>query len=245
MKLMLMTVFALYIGIGILLTVNQEKRIYFPSKDCSIYNLDNGDTRFYYESVGSSLIVFYHGNAGSVCDRQPLIERFRDRGYSVLFVEYSGYGDTMGNPTNRKIKDNVKETVDIIGTLEHEEVIVVGESIGTGPASLHASTGPVDKLILISPFTSIADIAKRLMPIYPMSLMIRDDFRNIDYLKDYDNPLLILHGVADRIVPKQYSEPLCTGENCRRTLIKAGHNDMYDRPKTWDEIWGFLDEEQV
>src|SRR3989338_3374306 len=158
-KRVLFILLLVYFGFGIVLFVFQAKYIYYPDKtdfqDCpSFKNADRisyGSSRGYLTKRSQEkVIVFYHGNAGRACDRDYLDSSFAEQNYSTYFVEYSGYGEKSNDPSMPKLLKNVDDTIDFLKTQNFKDIVVVGESVGAGPATYHASRSDIHKLILIT-----------------------------------------------------------------------------------------------
>jgi len=112
---------------------------------------------------------------------------------------------------------------------------VYGQSIGSGPASYHASLGGVDSLILVSGFSSLADIARKKFKIYPVSLILKENYPNTKWLSNFKGHIKIFHGDDDPVVSHKFSKKLYDNlyiEKKDYVLIEdAGHNDIWDSEK--------------
>ena len=84
-------------------------------------------------------------------------------------------------------------------------------------------------IILLTPYTSLPDVAQRLYPVYPAQLMVFDKFDNISRLRETDMPVLLIHGNRDRTIPFSHSEKLAAANDKAKlvALERAGHNDIY------------------
>lgn len=157
-----------YILYGIILTLFQEKIIYLPStqdfSNCEYFvnakKVNFNGTRMYVQDTDKPAVVLYHGNAGSACDRSVYADIFTQAGYGYIIVEYTGFSNEEATPTHEAIKHNVQGVISYLKENNISNISVVGESIGTGIASYHTSLYAPDKLLLISPFTDLDDVAK-------------------------------------------------------------------------------------
>ena len=245
-----------YVVYGIFLTVRQESIIYQPSpQDFSTCpnlvqaeKITHGGTRMYFKDNGPRVAVLYHGNFGSACDRAFIAGLFEQAGYSYLLPEYAGYSNDNGKPSHERIKKDVEHAVDFLRTRNFSEVVVVGESVGDRFASYHASLLPPKKLLLISSFTTLVDIAREAFWFYPISLLVRDEFDNAHLLEDFQKEVVLLHGDKDDIIPLALGQKLfaqLTTPHKKMILIPgAGHNDLFAFPETYQAIDDFLKEGQ-
>jgi len=251
-KIALLLFVIFYIGFGIAVTVFQEKLIYLRfSQDfdtCAAFKsaekIELGGTRAYFKNVGDQLAVLYHGNAGSACDRGYWAEIFENNGYSYLIVEYEGYSNDGSQPSHEGVKRNVDDVVSFITSGNFRNIAVVGESIGSGAASYHASLSAPQKILLIAPFSSLADLAKSVYWFYPTFLMVDNAFDNTIYLKDYSGSALVIHGEADNGIPQKFGRKLfdTIGSTNKRfvSIPQAGHNDILGFDDFIKEVNNFL-----
>lgn len=247
-----LAIFAIYyVSFGILITLYQEKIIYHPNSQDFKGCVDFQDaekvsylgTRMYVKDTDKPTIVLYHGNAGSACDRSFYADIFTQAGYGYIIVEYAGYSNDVVKPSHELIKQNVQDVVAYIKENDISSVTVVGESIGTGIASFHASLQSPDTLLLISPFTSLADIAKSRFWFYPTSILVDNAFDTVSFLTQYKNPVTIIHGNKDTIIPHKLGKKLFELLQTQKEFITihgAGHNDLFVYPETYTAITDFL-----
>ena len=245
-------ILVVYVLYGLFLYIFQGSFIYFPDKqdfnECSGFSdaekVNINGTRFYYKYNTDKLLVFYHGNAGSACGRTYVKNQFEKMNYSYIFVEYAGYSNDARKPSKKLILQDVENTISFIKKKKFSEIVLAGESIGTGPASYHASLTKPDKIILMAPFTRMSDVAKKHYAIYPIKLLLRNEYDNERWLKDTSSTILIIHGTKDDVVPIKLSKKL--SENIKNakhiTIDRAGHNDLYDYEEAWNAINRFLKE---
>ena len=240
-----------YISFGVFLTLSQESIVYqpFPQDFDACLNFPEAQrvtfngTRMYVHDTHKPTAVLYHGNAGSACDRVYFATLFAQAGYGYVVVEYAGYSNDARSPTHDLIKQDVKNIVEYLETENISPVTVVGESIGTGAASYHASLKAPGKLLLITPFTDLADIAKDRFWFYPTSLLVDNAFDNELNLQNYLGETLIIHGDTDSLIPYALGQTLFAGLPGEKTFITitgAGHNNLFFYPETSTAILEFL-----
>lgn len=197
------------------------------------------------------LILVSHGNAGNISHRVWLAKLLVESGISVLLYDYQGYGRSAGNPSIAGItQDGLSAfdfAVDKLG-YQPDNIVLFGESLGSGVACHIALARPNRGLILQSPFSSLRNIACEKLPwlrLYPEPLMVTPDLDNFTALKTYKRPVLIIHGKMDKTVPFYHGERLfqIAGEHKKFICLPtAGHNDVYDcdPPSYTETIKAFL-----
>ena len=248
-KRVLLLSLLVYFGLGIVLFVFQAKYVYYPDKtdfqDCSSFkNADQisfGTSRGYLTKRSQEkIIVFYHGNAGRACDRDYLDSSFAEHNYSTFFVEYSGYGEKGNNPSMPKLLKNVDGTIDFLKTQNFKDIVVVGESVGVGPATYHASRSGINKLILITAYNSLASVASSHYPVYPMRLLLLNNFTPDIWLAHYKGEVSIILAENDEVIPNRLGRKLY--ENIPSDLKKiyivknAGHNTIYEKEEFYASL---------
>ena len=240
-----------YISIGALLALFQNQVVYHPNSEdftaCSNFTeaekVTANGTRLYVNNREKPLVVFYHGNAGSACDRKHYADIFTAAGYGYIIVEYAGFSNDPHAPTHESVKADVRNVVDYLAENHLTHITVIGESIGTGIASYHASLVAPEKLLLISPFSSLGDIASRRFWFYPTSLLVDNAFDTISLLANYQNPVTIIHGDSDEIIPYTLGKKLFDSLHTQKRLVTirgGGHNNLFDYDETYTAITTFL-----
>lgn len=253
LKEILLILVLVYVGFGLVLFFTQKSMIYYPDnqdfesckgfQDAQKLNL-NG-TRAYFKKNSENLIVFYHGNAGSACDRDFLKDEFERLGLSYLFVEYAGYSSDAKKPSGKLLLKDVENMVEFVQNQEFSNVFVGGESIGSSLAIYHSKLSKADKMFLLSPFYSSNDLAKQLYKIYPVSLMLTEKYESNKWIKETKaQKIRIIHGDSDTIVPIQQSKRLFEEIPIQNkdfvTIPNANHNDIFEFKETWQSISQFL-----
>lgn len=242
-----------YVGLGVLLTSNQEKIVYAPfSQDfesCPAFStaekISYNTTRMYTTlSTTSANVILYHGNAGSACDRALYAHLFTQAGLGYIIVEYTGYSNDATDPSHEGVAQNVRDVIAYIESEVATPIYVVGESIGTGAASYHTNISPPDRLLLISPFTDLQAVARHRFWFYPTRLVVNNAFDNTSALKKYDGTLGIIHGTKDTLIPYSLGQALyessTSPEKTLHSIEGAGHNDLFTFTQTHTVILDFL-----
>ena len=244
-----------YFLFGLFLFFNQKSMLYYPDnqdfENCIAFNdyekLEQNGTRFYYkENSLDELIIYYHGNAGSACDRAYNKEIFEDSGRSVIFLEYAGYSNNDKQPSQKLILKDVENLEEFIKTKDFKDIIVYGQSIGSGPASYHASISQIDSLILVSTFSNLVDLVQSKYIVYPASILLQEKYDNLENLKNFDGELLMLHGDSDSGIPARFSRDLFNQlemKDKEYVLIKGvGHNDIWFSEDFINRLSSFINE---
>lgn len=241
-----------YFALFIWLFLFQKKMIYFPSKapfqDCGNFKeyekIDHNGTRFYFKESGKNIVVLYHGNAGSACDRYHYKNLLEKSNNSVIVVEYAGYSSDRRKPSMKLILKDVGNVAGFINSRNFKNVIVVGESLGSGPASYHSSIQKTEKLLLISPFDSVAGMARKDYWMFPVGLLLRENYDNIKWLKNFSGNIKIIHSKSDEITPisnaRNLYSSLKTKDKSFVEIEGVSHNEMLESDRFRKEVRDFV-----
>ena len=187
---------------------------------------------------GKPVVVFYHGNAGTIADRDFKVAPWRDAGYGVWLTGYRGFGGNAGQPTEAGLYTDARIVIGnlIADGINPAEVVLYGESLGTGIATqmafeLAEAGTPVRGLILEAPFSSMGAAAQFRHPYVPARWLVRDRYENLAKIDRIGAPLLIIHGDQDRVLPQAHGRALYdTAKQPKQALWLegAGHTDVYE-----------------
>jgi len=192
----------------------------------------------------SKLLIYYGGNAEEVSGNLEDFKRFED--HSVLLMNYRGYGNTSGSPSQKNLFEDALYIYDYMLNQSKQKIkniSLFGRSLGSGVATFVASKRPVDKLILVTPFDSIKNIAKKFFPFLPVNLLLKHPFNSVKHVENLNVPILVLIAEKDEVIPYNRSKNLeeHIGGNGKSIVIKnAGHNDIQLFDDYWGEIANFL-----
>lgn len=152
------------------------------------------------------VILYLHGNRGSIRFGTYQIRHMRDLGYDILIPDYRSYGKTEGKICcEKQLLDDVQKAYDFLKTKYSEDKIsIVGYSLGTGFASFLASQNKPKQLLLIAPFTSLTDIKNKYLWFIP-DFLLKFKLPVSKFLESSNCPITIVHGDADRIVDYKFS----------------------------------------
>lgn len=184
---------------------------------------------------GKPVVLYFHGNAGSIEGRAYKARRLADAGYGVVLAEYRGYAGQPGVPSEEAFLSDAWD-VYRFASKDAGPLVVYGESLGTGVATglaarLAGEGTPIKGLILEAPFTSVADAAQHHYPYVPAKWLVRDRFDSSKRIAGINAPLLILHGDQDRTVPQKFGRRLFDAAVEPKTaawIDGAGHVDVFE-----------------
>ena len=247
----------IYFIFGLFLFFSQKSMLYYPDnqsfEDCGGFSdyqkINFNGTRFYYKQGSlDNVIVYYHGNAGSACDRSYFKLFFEQSNSSIIFVEYAGYSNDNIKPSRGLILQDVDNISSFVKQNSFKNIIVYGQSIGSGAASYHSSIGNIDSLILVGSFSSLNDIAQSMYVIYPAPILLREKYNNVKWLQNFKGNIIILHGDNDQLIPHRFSQKLfneITTEKKEYVLIEGkGHNDIWNSSIFREKLVEFIDRVQ-
>ena len=211
----------------------QRKLLYFPSHDHGANGLTEwkheGQLIGFAREVATPKIIWLmlHGNGGQASDRAFALPNFPESD-SVFIMEYPGYGTRPGQLSLRSFAEAAQQAYT---SLRHRfpnlPVCVVGESLGTGPASYLASTAcPPDKLVLVVPYDELAGVAAEHYPFLPARFLLHDNWNNIAALANYHGPLEIFAGTYDSVIPIAHAKALAASvPQAVFHEVPCSHND--------------------
>jgi len=153
----------------------------------------------------SKTILFFHGNAGNLFNRVYKLNELNKLDLNILIISWRGFSGNEGKPTEKNLYHDAEEAVRWLNVqgLDNKDIILYGESLGTGIATELASKNNFGGIILESPFTSMADTAKIYYPYLPVNLLLKDKYDSKSKITDIKIPILIMHGKMDNIVPQK------------------------------------------
>jgi hypothetical protein len=182
---------------------------------------------------GAVTIVHFHGNAEELADLVPMAWAFRRAGLGFFAVEYPGYGLAREYAPSEEAlyADSEAALWHLQNGLEVpvSHVVLEGQSLGSGVAVEMAKRGHGARLVLISPFTSVPDVAASTIPILPVRWLVRDRFDNLSKARELTLPVLVVHGTDDEVIPVSMGEKLARAfPNAVFHGVRGGHhNDIF------------------
>ena len=148
-------------------------------------------------------ILFFHGNAGSLENRIHKLNHFRDMRVNFLIIAWRGFSGNEGKPSESGLYEDGESAIKwlVKKGVDEKNIVIYGESLGTGVATHLSQNKEFAGVILETPFTSMIDAAKKFYPYIPVGLLLKDKFENKNKIKNIKSPILIMHGEKDQIVP--------------------------------------------
>lgn len=185
----------------------------------------------------AGVAVYFHGNAESAAQNLDLARALAERGVAVFLAEYRGYGGCAGSPSEPGLLADARAAVRTLCAREGAtpaQVVLVGRSLGTGVAAALAAEGVGRGVVLVSPCTAVLDLAAEHVP-RPLALLtVRDAFPSRERLLGAAQPVVVIHGTADRVIPFAHGEALAAALGARARLVAvegAGHVDVLARAR--------------
>lgn len=238
----------------------QEKLIFHPESLPLSYtfNFDASFEEIYIEAEDKSLlngllfkadstrgIIFYlHGNAGSLKRWGNIASTYTELNYDLFILDYRGFGKSQGKIESEEqlFSDVQRAYSSITSAYANEEKIIIGYSIGTGPAAWLASQNNPDLLILQAPYYSLLDMKDNAFPLIP-DFLLKYPFETYRYIENVSTPILIFHGDKDGVI--NYQSSIHLSEHFKEkdqliTLKNAGHNGMSDNQEYRDQLKEYL-----
>lgn len=234
-----------YVLIGTAIYFFQEKMLFFPMGQpfgkCPVMDrykaaaLEKNGVRYYLKTSVSpeARIIVFHGNAGNACDRTYFFDLMAGVNAEIFLFEYPGYGGDGQKPGEILIRQRALDMVRHIKNTGQPDlpVYLVGESMGTGVATWVSTKESISGLILISAYTSLADVAAHHYPWLPVKRLMKHTFKASEWAKGNDTPAVLFHGKEDDIIPIEFARRQVENFKSGTRLIeieRCGHNDILD-----------------
>ena len=258
---MLLTWAALYVLACAGCATCQRRMIYFPpaidpaivgqlGRDEGLNRWSNasgepiGWKRLSVTQPASGQVLVLHGNAGCAFQCSQYADAIQQvSALDVFMIEYPGYADRPGKPTEQTLNQAAEEGFQLLST--DEPLYVVGESLGTGVAAFLAGKYPakVSGLALLAPYNSLADVAQAHVKIFPVRWFLQDQFPSEDYLRSYRGPVAVLVGKKDTVIPAKFGRRLYDRYAGPKRLWEFPESDhdrlMTQPPQVWRQIIEF------
>jgi len=230
----------IYLLLAAFLYLYQRKLIYHPVDVDPAFaadeiSIDNDGLRLHgwVLSPGKSrAVVYFGGNSEMITHRRTYFEQvFSD--YSVYLINYRGYGNSQGSPNERGFFSDALAIYDEL-IRRHDSIIAYGRSLGSGIAVHLAARRRLEKLILLTPYDSLVEIGRRKYPLFPVRLLIKDQFDSASAASNIEIPVLIAAAENDREITLNHT--LALRQSFRRAPLQyqviagAAHNDIIDFP---------------
>ena len=190
------------------------------------------------------LLLYFGGNAEEVSWMIDEADRFT--GWSILLINYRGYGKSGGSPDEQALFSDallLYDTFSVRKEIDPERIAVMGRSLGTAMAVHISASRKVTHTVLVSPFGSMEDLARSNFPFIPVRLLLKYKFDVLPQAASAGNPMLTLAASEDSIVPLKHSERLFAawkGQKVLHVIDHADHNTISFSRVFWNSIRRFL-----
>ncbi len=259
LKKMILKAIIIYCVVMTLMYVFQRKLMYFPDKtllapvaynvEAEVRTLITADNARLVAwempaAEGMPTILHMHGNAGNISYRSPVYNAFHAAGYGVLALEWRGYGVSTEIPSEEGFYTDARTAIEYLKEqgLAESDIILYGESIGTGVAVQMATEIDSQAVILEAPFTSLWKRAQEIHWYMPVKYLVKDRYDNLAKIDQVKAPLIIFHNEVDRIVPSHHGKALYEAANDPKKLeiVDAHGHVEFDRPWQVEKVKAFL-----
>ena len=239
-----------YLLLAISLYVVQRRLLYFPSIDymapqsLGLTGVEEVVVKTKYTKrllawyvpapKGRPTILYFHGNGGSLASRVGRLDFFRQQGYGVLLTTYRGYSGSSGTPAEFPIKMDALyfyHWLQAKGVVE-SDIVLYGESLGTGIAVATALNHHPGAVILEAPYSSIVDVAASKYWWMPVRWLMKDRYESDRLIAQVTAPVFMVHGELDRIIPIRHAKNLFEKASQPKEAVwlrDADHNDLYSK----------------
>jgi uncharacterized protein len=193
---------------------------------------------------GKATLLFFHGNGDSIEGAGAATQMLTDAGYGAMLVEYRGYGGNPGSPSEDGFYRDGEAAIKWLAgkTLAPKDLVIVGNSIGSGPATEMALRYKPNALVVVSGFASLPFVVSDLYPILPAEWLVRDRYDNVAKLGRVESPILILHGNSDNLVRPANSDALAkSAPKAKRIMVTGKGHELAYLPEGQQPILAWLD----
>ena len=180
--------------------------------------------------AGAPTVVYLHGNGEQLLDCLGMGEWMQEQGLGFLAVEYPGYGFAPGAPTEKGIYAVGEAALAFLRArgVRPQDTVLFGRSLGTGVAVEMGRRGRAARMVLVSPYTSMADLAHQAFRWLPTRMLLRDRYDSERKAADLKVPVLVLHGEQDTLIPVEMGRRLAERLPDARFIPvpRVGHSDI-------------------
>lgn len=193
-------------------------------------------------------VLIFHGNAGNISHRLDYLTMFHRMGYSSLIIDYRGYGQSTGSPSEEGTYRDAEAAWRWLTSergVKAGDVVLLGESLGGAVAAWLAARVTPRALVLASVFTSVPELGAQVYPFLPVRLISRFSYDTLGALKSVNVPVLVAHSRDDDIIPFTHGRTLYEAANEPKQFLemRGGHNDgfLFMRQEWVAQLSAFLE----
>jgi uncharacterized protein len=259
-KITMIVAFSLYLALVSLMYVGQRKLQYLPNsvevrpEDVGLHNVqrlilqtpDGEKILVWYKPapLDRPTILYFHGNGGGISSRSDKLQYYADNRFGFLAVSYRGYEGSSGSPSEVGFLIDAATAYHwlVSNGVKPIDILVLGESIGTGVAVQLAAKNSIRALALEAPYANAVDVGAKIYWFLPVRFLMKDQFRSTEYISNVRAPLLIIHGNVDRLIPFTQGQRLFELANEPKQFIEvknSGHEIIFDQ-ETWAQEVDFF-----
>jgi hypothetical protein len=230
------TLVLVYVGLCVALFVLQRSLMYFPQPAAAVagtkslvLRIDDVNVQVTVRAAeGTKALLYFGGNGEDVnSSLGDLVAAFPDR--SIYLMHYRGYGGSTGKPTEPALVADALSLFDEVRA-QHDDVVAVGRSLGSGVAIQLASQRPVSRLVLVTPYDSVLNVASSRFRYFPVRWLLLDKFESWRYAAAVTAPTLIIAAEDDESIPRASTEALVAhfrgGVATLKVVAGADHNSI-------------------
>jgi len=190
------------------------------------------------------VFLFFDGNGGAPELWNARWREIAQANAGFLAVYYRGYSGSTGHPTERGLITDARAGYEWLRDHEVEprRIVIHGFSLGSGVAVQLGAEKPARALVLEAPFTAAVDVAARSFPVYPVHLIMKDQFTSHDFVGRVKMPIFIAHGDQDEVIPFHMGERMhaLANEPKEFARVRGGTHLSLVRDGVYNRIWAFL-----
>jgi len=241
---------AAYLALCAWMYATQRSQMYFPTPPVDGANAGEFWLRSHDELIkiwkvarpGERALIYFGGNGEDVAGNiDPFSAAFPD--HSLYFVNYRGYGGSSGRPSESGIVMDALSVFDHVSST-HPDVTVFGRSLGSGVAMRVASERPVGKLVLVTPYDSLVNVARSHFGYLPVGWLMHDRYECASRAREVRAPVLSIIAADDEIIPRARSDALVAAFPADQVTVRvidgATHNTLDFSAEYLDTVRAFL-----
>jgi uncharacterized protein len=195
---------------------------------------------------GQPTLLYFHGNGGGLSGRAQRLARYQNARLGVFMMSWRGYSGSTGNPSERVNVADARRAYDhLVGLgVKPADIILYGESLGSGVAVQLAVDVPVGGIVLDAPYTSTVDIGAKQYPFLPVRWLMQDRYESARRIARIGKPLLIMHGALDTVIPVAMGRQLyeLAREPKKLVVFPRGNHVDLDQHGAVDTLRAWIDE---
>ncbi len=250
-----------YLVIVIFVYFFQRNLLYHPSEN----NYQNDEAKFNYDVINIDVekdirlkswlinkdftkfktLLIFHGNAGDLSNRIYKLNELDKLEINILLISWRGFSGNNGSPTEKNLYKDAEAAIKWLNkkNVKNNQIILYGESLGTGVAVEMAKKNNFNGVILESPFTSIENSAKIYYPYLPVKFLLKDRYDSISKIKMIKSPILIMHGEKDDVVPISMGKKMFEkANNPKHSYFTQSDDHMMEfNSKLLNEVKNFIE----